>query len=100
MLCEGQTIPVQLVHEPTNTYDSQAIKIELNLNGQWKTIGYNRALQEVHKAISSNVITAIRLVWVKYITSWTYSRPGYFAGVKISKRGKWSTIAISCSSRR
>ena len=77
------TVPAQLVHEPNNIQDSQAIRFELKVNEEWKPIAYilHEVLQEVHEAISTNAITGIKLAWVKYI-SWMYSQPGYYAGIK------------------
>lgn len=60
-------------------------------------------LDEVHAALRNkhilNVLN-VRFSWIKYITDWRRSGPGYFAGINISKNGDWDPIVTQFSSIR
>ena len=101
-LQEGFTVQVRLTPEPHNGFDSEAIAFQCNLDGQWKQIGYivREALPEVHAALKDNSITDVKFSWIKYMVNWTRSGPGYFAGVEISKKGRWGSAVILSSSTR
>ena len=70
LIAEGQDVPVKLVNEVTNPHPKP------------RTVGYvvNELLEEVHAAIG---IISIKFSWIRYITDWTKSGPGFFAGVEI-----------------
>ena len=65
-------------------------------------IGYivSEVLDEVHDAYRAGNIVSVKLAWVRYITEWTRSGPGFFAGVDLKKKGRWSGVAISRSSTK
>ena len=96
IISEGLTVPVKLVHEPNNICDAKTLAFVSHINGKDYTIGYviNELLEEVHKAIDDETILACDFSWVRYITDWTRSGPGFFAGIKITKKGKWSRHAV------
>lgn len=98
----GCNVPVKLVHEASNPYDSRAIAFKCELGGKWYTIGYvvSELLEEVHAAIDSDSIVSVEFAWVRYITDWTRSGPGFFAGVAVEKKGQWSDNARRAASTR
>ena len=99
-LAKGFTVPVRLNPEPHNVKDSKAIAFQCELDGKWIRIGYviKELLDKVHAALSDKKIVNVRFSWIKYITDWRRSGPGYFAGINISKNGDWDPIISQCSS--
>lgn len=43
---------------------------------------------------------SIEFEWIKYVCSWTKSGPGWFAGIKITRIGRWSDTVMKCSSSK
>ncbi len=97
---KGIVIPVRLKPEPNNVRDSKAIVFECYLEGKWFCIGYivQELLDEVHDVIKKGLIARVEFDWIKYKTNWTYSGPGYFAGISITKLGFWSDKVVACQS--
>ena len=85
MLSDGLDVPVSLKHEPTNPYDGQALAFVCQINGKPYTIGYvvSELLDEVHAAIRDKNILSVKFAWIRYITDWTRSGPGFFAGIEM-----------------
>jgi len=100
LLDAGTLVPVDIYPEPNNPYDRRAIAFKCWVNDKWTRIGYivHEILDDVHDARRCNQITNIRFAWVKYLVCW--SRPGYYAGVKITKRGNWSARVCAYASTR
>lgn len=102
MLDSGCDVQVRLSPEPSNRYDSQAIAFECQLSGKskWEKIGYvvREALTNVHNTLQKREIQSVKFSWIKYITTWTRSGPGFYAGVEISKEGSWSEEVMRSSS--
>ena len=100
LIDEGKTVPIRVRPEPDNPVDSKAIAFECNLESEWKIIGYivREALDAVHDALNKHTITEIKVDWIKYIVHWSRSGPGWYAGVRITKEGKWPKEAIRCAS--
>ena len=82
----------RLTLEPHNVFDSRAIAIEAEIDSQWKRVGYlvSEVLKCVHEALGSSKIVRVELCWVKFITHWSRSGPGWYCGINISKKGPWS----------
>ena len=101
-LDQGRNIPVSLVPEPRNPFNSNAIAFTCMVNGKWHRIGYvvNEILNEVHNALNGGEIVQVEFSWVKYISDWTRSGPGFFAGVSVTKRGYWSHSVTRAASTR
>ena len=99
---EGFTVPVRLTPEPYNIYDSKAVAFECNLHGEWKKVGYvvHEVLPEVHAALQEKKITGVKFAWIKWITAWSRSGQGYYAGIDISKKGYWGATGVSSRSTR
>ena len=93
LMQEGTNVPVKLVPEPTNPYDSRAISFQCQLDQQWHRIGYVvRELCEcVHDAISSNSIVSTTFAWAKLKVVRT-TGPGYYAAIDITRKGAWPPI--------
>ena len=89
---QGHNVPILLTPEPTNPVDSKAIAFTCKVNGNGCRIGYvvSEILQEVHQALSALEVVKVKFAWVKYISDWSRSGPGFFAGVDVTKRGRWS----------
>ena len=102
LILGGQVVPVTLVHEPNNPHDSRALAFVCHMEGKQHRIGYvvSEVVEEVHLAINAASIVSVKFAWVRYITDWTRSGPGFFAGVDIEKKGRWSANAIRHSSTR
>ena len=103
LLKQNTDVPVRLFHEENNRYDSRALAIQCQPGGgEWKRIGYivKEALEETHKAILERNIMNVKFGWIKFITDWRLSGPGFFAGINITRRGDWSPNIIKCSSHR
>lgn len=94
VIASGGTVPVRMRPEPTNIFGSQAIVFECELNSKWNKIGYvvTEILDHVHAAISSSSIMAVNFRFIRYVTHWTVSGPGYYAGISVTKNGPWSGL--------
>ena len=97
---EGGNIEVRVRKEPTNPKDARAIAFDCKLGHDWKIIGYvvKEALDGVHDAIQTDSIISVQFDWIRYITHWSGSGPGWYCGIKISKRGDWPKEVVRCSS--
>ena len=91
---QGTSVPVKLVPEPDNKYDSKAIAFHCELDGKWYLIGYivREALDAVHKAIKKT-IHFVKFAWVKYRVVWMRSGSGFYAGIDIAENG----LRLLCS---
>ena len=93
-------VDVQLVPEPNNLYDSQAIQFMCEVDGENHTIGYvvSECLSEVHQAIQRHSIVKVEFAWVKF-RSYRRSIPQYYAAINITSSHGWSsTVKRSASS--
>lgn len=90
LLQEGLTVPVKLVPEPNNTFDSRAISFQCYIDNSWKTIGYvvKEVCENVHEALQSNSVVSTNFAWVKYKIVRT-TGPGYYAAVDVTRKGMW-----------
>ena len=100
LMHQGTSVPVKLVPEPDNKYDSKAIAFHCELDGKWYSIGYivREALDAVHKAIKKTTIHFVKFAWVKYRVVWMRSGPGFYAGIDIALNGKWPQIVVQHAS--
>ncbi len=94
------TIGVRLTPEPANPVDAKAIAFELFVDDRWKRVGYmvTEVLDSVHQAINNNSIISTDLEWVKFITHWSRSAPGWYCGIKITRTGPWDNQVLRCRS--
>lgn len=92
----GEQVPVKLMPEPDNVYDSRAIAFQCLHDRTWQTIGYVviEACEEVHAAIKEGKITSVEFAWVKY-KLWKRS-PGYYTAINITRKGEWSPTVKKC----
>ena len=99
---EGTTVPVRIVHEHDNPYDSKAIAFTYQLDNKWQRIGYivRECLDHVHEAMASNKIVSVTFSWVKYLVRWSRCGPGYYAGIDITIQGEWPSEVVRCASTR
>ena len=93
-MASGGTVPVRMRFEPTNPVDSRAIMFECEIENKWRKIGYvvNEILDPVHAAITSGAIISVSFKCVKYVTHWTVSGPGYYAGINVTRHGPWNRL--------
>ena len=93
-------VSVRLMPEPDNPIDKAAIACQCYMNGKWMRIGYviHELTAEVHDALIKNDITKVEFKWIRYMFKGFSSSPGFYAGINISRRGIWSSIAIAKSS--
>ena len=99
---EGLVVSVKLQAEPDNIKDANTIAFMCLLDDSYVRMGsvVSKLLDEVHEAMNNNTVLDVKLSWIKYLTNWTFSGPGYFAGINITKKGTWSSKAIQSSSTR
>ena len=88
---KGEAVPVRILPEPNNPYDSNAIAFQCKVDDSWVTIGYivHEILHHVHAAIESKSIVSVKFKWIKYIVMWSLSGPGFYAGINITRKGVW-----------
>lgn len=100
ILREGGTVQTKIEPEPDNQYDANAIAFMCRIDDNWKRIGYivRECLEHVHLALSERRILAVKISWAKYLTCWSRSGPGFYAGVNISIRGEWHRDVIRSQS--
>lgn len=99
LLSKNEEVPVNIHPEPENKQDSQAIAFKCYLRDSWHVIGYivREALDDVHDAIRNNFITEVKFAWAKYVINWPRSGHGFYAGITITRKGRWSNEV--CRSR-
>lgn len=99
---DSHPVEVHLKPEPSNPYDPNAVAFCCLKDGKLERFGYvvKEAAKEVCDALRGNQITSISFHWIKYITDWSRSGPGYFSAVKVTKLGKWSSAVLKCASTR
>ena len=93
-----EQVKVELRPEPNNPWDAQAIAFFCELDSKWHRIGYvvKECVQSVHNALSMH---QIEFKWVKYIVHWSKSGPGWYAGIRITKKGGyWPNIVVKSGS--
>lgn len=98
----GEVVPVAIVPEPDNQYDSQAIAFKCQIAEKWHRIGYvvKKVLVHVHNALTQDKIADVSFSWVKYLVVWPRSGPGYYAGINITINGTWPTEVCRYASTR
>lgn len=98
----GSHVPVFLAPEPRNPVDSQAIAFMCKLDGKEYRIGYvvSDIVHYIHAAINGNEIVQVEFAWIKYITDWFRSGPGFFASVGVTKKGRWPYPVVKAQSTR
>ena len=102
VLQSGEEVQVSLRKEPRNPVDSMAIAFTCFVQQKWQRIGYvvREALNDVHEAISTNSIRAVKLAWVKFRIDFYGSGPGFYAGVDITRQGRWSSVVHASASTK
>ena len=96
---DGVNVAFQISPEPLFML-KHIITFECCLNNKWERVGYmvTDVLSAVHEALHKQEIVTVELAWVKFITHWSQSSPGWYCGVKISKKGPWSNDVWRCRS--
>jgi hypothetical protein len=99
-LKKQEQVDVRLRKEPNNPKDSRAIAFDCKLTSKWERIGYvvTEALNSVHHEMDIDSINSVQFAWVKFITHWSRSGPGWYCGIKITKRGEWPKEVVQCGS--
>lgn len=62
LLGQGKVVPVKLVPEPSNQFDSMAIMFQCKVDNNVHKIGY---VDNVHTALKHHKIITIKFAWVK-----------------------------------
>ena len=71
-LYEAKAKPeVRLIQEPTNPYDSNAVKVEYNVSGDWKHVGYieKKVSEEVTKSLQDGSIEKVEFEQIAPVAS-------------------------------
>ena len=99
-LKKQEHVEVRLRTEPTNPKDSRAIAFDCRLTNDWELIGYvvREALDSLHQALQTDSITSVQFAWIRFITHWSRSGPGWYCGIKITRKGEWPKEVVRCGS--
>ena len=99
---DGGDVAVRVEPEPKNQYDSKAIAFTCQVDGKWQRIGYvvRECLEHVHTAVREKRLLSVKISWAKYLVCWSYSGPGYYAGINMSISGEWHNDVVHCQSTR
>lgn len=102
LIIAGHHVPVKLCPEPSNPYNSKAIAFQCNVDGKFYRIGYviDEIVSEVHNAMDQHAILSVEFSWIRYITEWSRSGPGFFAGIAVTKSGQWPACVVRASSTK
>ena len=97
---QNKAVETRILPEPQNPMDSKAIAFQVLIDDKWQRIGYmvKEVLDAVHKELSNDSLTAVELDWVKFITHWCRSTPGWYCGIKVTKKGAWDINVVRCRS--
>ena len=70
------------------------------MQGKWTRVGYviRELIEEVHDALSKNEIVNVEFQWIRYMFKGFASGPGFYAGIQVTRNGKWSTLALAKAS--
>ena len=94
-------LSVKFTPEPKKkTFNSRAIAFVCLIDGHWCRISYvlNEIPEEIHQTLTTNEILSVKFSWVKYITHWSHSGPGFYAGMDVTKKGYWSSAVVRAGS--
>ena len=71
-LNRGEAVLCQVLPEPNNPIDSEAICIQFKLDRKWYKVGYviHEALCDLHTALRESKVTKVSIDWIKYIIYW------------------------------
>ena len=96
----GEDVPVIMEPEPENIWDPNAIAFKCLLDGHYLRIGYvvREISQEVLQSLAEKEVIGVKFKWIKYMSIWTMSGPGFYAGIAVTKKGQWSSKVIKSSS--
>ena len=63
------------------------------MQGKWIRVGYviRELIEEVHEALSKNEIVNVEF---HYMFKGFALSPGFYAGIQVTRNGKWSTLAM------
>ena len=92
---DGEIVPVKLYPEPDNPVDSKAIAFMCQIaDSAWERIGYavSEVLDELHEAMSRGKIISVSFDYIRY--SVHFSKPGWYAGIRIARSGEWSSTVL------
>ena len=99
LLEQGVYVPVRLLPETNNPVDPKAIAFQCEVNDKYHMIGYV-VKEAVHDALHRSEKTSVEFKWIKYVSDWYRSVPGYFAGINVTKIGTWPHSVVWVSSAR
>lgn len=88
-------VKARMLPEPNNPVDAKAIAFQIltETENKWERVGY-----ALHREILAKNIVAVELEWIKFITHWHHSNPGWYCGIKITKKGLWDNNVMRCKS--
>ena len=92
----GEEVHVRRTPEPTNCYDSEAIACKTSTSTDSENNEKELAIWSVKlhrtymKQFRSNSILSLQFDWIRFITHWSRSKPGWYYRIRISRVGSWS----------
>ncbi|XP_078618100.1 uncharacterized protein LOC144885839 [Branchiostoma floridae x Branchiostoma japonicum] len=91
MLNLHRTVSVRLEHEPDNIADRNAIKIDAEVDGLWKIIGYVPVakIPKVTSALRKREIVSVKLASAPRYQFFPSGKHGYGVSIVVVKKGKW-----------
>jgi len=69
-LLDNNVVPVNILPEPSNPFDIQAIAFKCWIDEDWQRIGYvvHEALDSLHDAINNHLIADVNFAWALIIS--------------------------------
>ncbi len=77
---EHHAVILKLEREPNNPYDPNAVAFLVLKDGKYLRIGYvvKEISREVCDILARHEIISVSFKWIRYITDWSRSGPGFF----------------------
>lgn len=91
LLLDKEDVPVQLIIEPTNVADKNAIIVQSELEHQWHPIGYipGVKVKKTMDALDKNEIATIRFKSIEWKYIYALGEFRYVSSIVVTKVNKW-----------
>ena len=91
LLLDKEDVPVQLIIEPTNVADENAIIVQSELEHQWHLIGYvpGVKVKKSMDALDKNEVATIRFTSIEWKYIYALGEFRYISAIVVTKVNKW-----------
>jgi len=92
-LHQNEDVPVQIIPEPENPVDKNAIAFKCRIDSKWFKFGYavTEVTDELHSTMRNNLVMGVTFKDIRFVCRWSKCTPGFYAAVNITKKGMWSS---------